>query len=268
MTTGTPRELSTFIPDGRNQELARELAVASMTPEERVQAQTRGILQAGGTKKPEELLKLAEQLRAAGRFDLAETFETRAKALADTARGKAAIKAVGDSLVREAAQVDDPAIKERLMQINALLVAGKIEPDKALEMAEQLREGTQIDTTSPTKMELDLVSYTIKASKDLKEMVDIMSTTETLGGWLPDSVDEEVVGSVEGAIAWRSRQILDKGKGKISPQQAVEQATKELFEEHQKKEKSKQPKKNPALKKQDVLPEDEARSRAIEGASA
>lgn len=265
MTTGTPRDITTQVPDGRNQELSRELAVASMTPEERVQAQTRGILQAGGTKKPEELLKLAEQLRAAGRFDLAETFETRAKGLADTAKGQAAIKAVGDSLVREAATVDDPVIKERLMQINALLVGGKIEADKALEMAEQLREGTELDTTAPTKVELALVSGTIKASPSLQKMVDSMSSTE---GWFFDSVDEEIAASVEGAIAWRSRQILDKGKGKVTPQQAVEQATKELFEEHQKKQKSKQPKNNPALKKQDVLPEDEARERAVEGATA
>lgn len=240
--------------------LKRELAIGSMSPEERMQVQTQGILQAGGTTDPDKLLTLAEQLRSAGRFDLAETFETRAKSLQNVNKKKEALRAVGNSIVKEAAETDDPKIRQRLLQINTLVQAGEMEPTDALNMMEDLRTGAEVDTTPPSKIELALVSGQIKSDSSLQKMINQMSTQP---GWFFDSVDEDVAASIEGAVAWRSRQILDKGKGDVTPQQAVQQATKELFEEWQAKQKSKKPKQNPALKKQNV-----DMDQAVEGAAA
>lgn len=256
MTTGTPRELTTQMPDGRNKELARELAVASMTPEERVQAQTRGILQAGGTKKPEELLKLAEQLRAAGRFDLAETFETRAKGLADAAKDTARRKAVAERLGNST----DPRLRE--------LAVLALDPDQdILELLEQERQIVEGDKARTITEELVAVyDGIVKATPSIQKQIEALSSKSEWFG-LVTSVDVEKAGSITAAAAQLAEDIQARDP-KISRLDALKQAVKQLSEELKKAQTAKTPKNNPALKKQDVLPEDEARSRATEGASA
>jgi hypothetical protein len=249
VTVPTSREVPTMAAD-----LKRELAVASMSPEERVQAQTRGILQAGGTKKPEELIKLAEQLRAAGRYDLAETFETRAKSLADAAKDTARRKAIAERLGN--------STNPRLRELAVLALDPNADVLDIMNQEQKIIDSESLDATPPTEMELQLVSAQISGDKNLTAKVDEMSTRE---GWFIDSVDEDVATNVQGAIAWRSRQILNSPGNKLTPQQAVEQATNELYEEYKQKEKKKEPKNNPALKKQNV---DTEREEAVKGAAA
>lgn len=234
-------------------ELQRTLAVASMTPEERVQAQTRGILQAGGTKKPEELLKLAEQLRAAGRFDLAETFETRAKGLADAAKDTARRKAVAERLGNST----DPRLRE--------LAVLALDPDQdILELLEQEREIVEGDKARTITEELVAVyDGIVKATPSIQKQIEALATKSEYFG-LVTSVDVEKAGSITAAAAQLAEDIQARDP-KISRLDALKQAVKQLSEELKKAQNAKKPKNNPALKKQDV---DTERDRAVEGAAA
>lgn len=236
-------------------ELQRELAVASMTPEERVQAQTQGILQAGGTKKPEELMKLAEQLRAAGRFDLAETFETRAKALADSAKDTARRKAVAERLGNST----DPRLQE--------LAVLALDPNQdILELLDKERDILEGDKPQIINEELVAVyDGIVKATPSLQKQIDALASKSEWFGFAT-SVDVEKAGSITAAAAQLAEDIQAKDPS-VSRMEALKQAIKQLTAEIRKAEKSKTPKENPALKKQ-TLPEDAERERAVEGASA
>ena len=248
VTVPTSREVPTMAAD-----LKRELAVASMSPEERVQAQTRGILQAGGTKKPEELIKLAEQLRAAGRFDLAETFETRAKSLADAAKDTARRKAVAERLGN--------STNPRLRELAVLALDPDTDILDVMNQEQKILDSEKADIIDEATV--TMYSGLIEASPSLKEQIDALASKPEYWG-LTTSVDIEKAGSITAAVAQLAEDIQAEDET-VTRMDALKQAIKQITAEVRKAEKSKQPKKNPALKKQDV---DSERDRAREGAMA
>lgn len=110
-TQGTP-SVTMVSPDGtertrqgtpgtraRMQEIGSAIQQAAMTPDERQAAQESAIARQAGSKDPERLRALAEQLRKVGRPDAAEQYEERATELETTARQEAAKQALTQDLI-------------------------------------------------------------------------------------------------------------------------------------------------------------------------
>lgn len=213
---------------GRMQEIGSAIQQASMTPDERQAAQVSAIAQQAGSKDPERLRKLADQLRAVGRPDAAEQYEERATKLETEARETAAKEALTQDLIN--------AGTPEARKLAVAYAAGELNYNQVLDQMEKLG----IQSFSLTGPERTMYQEYAAGNPMIQADLEYLSRGEpgfirSLFG-IQGAPEDEIANYIllkAGELS--ERYLANEGKGKTK-EEGLAWALKQLSAEKQKKE--------------------------------
>mgnify|MGYP000079547501 CR=1 FL=1 len=254
-TPGTPT-VTTIAADGqertrqgtpgtrqRYQEIGSAIQQASMTPDERQAAQESAIARQAGSKDPERLRKLADQLRSVGRPDAAEKYDERALELETLQRETSAKEALMEDLVRQA---------KKNPEIAKLAVAYSADELTYNEVLTKLKDlgGTTFNLSSTERALYEDIAFgddkkDIAPDEDINNKLDILSSSPNMFGF--SSTDEDLGRQLllkAAELAERHR-ATESGKGKTQ-REALDWALDAMLEQKYKKDAEKAQRKKEA----------------------